>query len=124
MSADNGIVVHLMRGCHCIWGLPRRAVHSLCIADGTVSATCANFGAGAQGKWHSSSRRVESQFILWRAPQNPTPAVSSAFRGTLRRAQIPEKVSRTRLSFRRRWLVRPRRRAAHLRRARRPRRTA
>ena len=64
MSADHGVVVPLMRGCHCIWGLPRRAVHSLGIADGTVSATCANFGAKAQGKWHSSSRPVESTHLM------------------------------------------------------------
>ena len=81
MSADNGVVVPLMRGCHCIWGLPRRAVHSLGIADGTVSATCANFGAQAQGKWHSSSRRVEPHLIFWCAPQNqrpPSPPPSAA----------------------------------------------
>ena len=69
MSADNGVVVPLMRGCHCIWGLPRRAVHSLCIADGTVSATRANFGANARVNCHSTSQRVEPQLIFWRTSE-------------------------------------------------------
>ena len=69
MSADNGVVVPLMRGCHCIWGLPRLAVHSLCIADGTVSATRANFGANARVNCHSTSQRVEPQLIFWRTSE-------------------------------------------------------